>query len=341
MIKKVPVEEAIGEVIAHDMTQVIPNEFKGPRFRKGKIIEESDVPILKQMGKEHIYIVDLDGNQLHEDEAAQRLSQLVDGEHLDLTTPTEGKIYLQAACPGLLKIDKELLFAANRIKDILLTAGHNNSPVAAGENLMSVRVNPLIIDEELIQQTEELLAEEELIKLLPFSNPQVGIVVTGNEVYTGKVEDAFVPAMKRKFKRWGGQLLNYTYVPDDKEAIKDAICQMKEEGAEIIITSGGMSVDADDVTSQAIAATGAEVIHDSIPAAPGNKLMTAYLDEVPILGLPAAIIFYRVTVLDLIYPRLLAGERISKEDIIRLSHGGLCHQCNTCQYPHCSFGKGE
>ena len=146
--------------------------------------------------------------------------------------------------------------------------------------------------------------------------------------------------IERKTARWGGEVLETIYVPDDKERITEAIWQVKDKGAEVIIVSGGMSVDADDVTPGGIKDAGAEVVTYGAPVLPGNKLMVAYLDGIPLLGLPAAIIFYEITVFDLVYPRLLAEEKITKEDIIRLSHGGLCHHCSTCQYPNCSFGKG-
>lgn len=339
-IKKIPVEEAVGCKFAHDLTQIIPGEFKGPRFRRGETIKEEYLPVLESMGKRQVYIFDLDDDYLHEDEAASRISRAVQGTGINLTAPQEGKIYLTAANDGLLKVDKELLFAVNCIEDVLVTASHNNLPVEQGTKLAGVRVNPLVIEEAKVSQVEELVVKKDLFTVLSFSNPKVGIVVTGNEVYSGQIEDKFLPTIKRKTACWGGEVLETIYVPDEKERITEAILQVKDKGAEIIIVSGGMSVDADDVTPDGIKDAGVDVVTYGAPVLPGNKLMVAYLDGIPLLGLPAAIIFYEVTVLDLIYPRLLAGEEITKGDIIRLSHGGLCHHCRTCQYPHCSFGKG-
>ncbi len=338
-IKKISVEASIGKVIAHDMTQIIPGEYKGARFKKGDIIEEKDIEILKEMGKESIYVLDLDDNTLHEDEAALRMSKKVKNIHLTLSEPHEGKISLIAQKDGILKLDKELLFEVNSEDDILITAAQSNIPVKEGEIVSGIRINPLTINEKKIERVEEILNQRSLFELHPYKNLKVGMVITGNEVYEGRIDDKFLPTLKKKFNRWGGSLLDYKYVPDDSEKIKNALLDLKEKGADILITGGGMSVDPDDVTPLGIKNTGAEVIKHGVPVLPGNKLMVAYLEDIPVLGLPACLIFEEITVFDIIYPRVLAGEKITKNDLIKLSYGGLCHHCPVCQYPHCSFGK--
>lgn len=338
-LEKIAVEKAVGKTIAHDMTQIIPEEYKGARFKKGYIIKEADIKVLKDMGKENIYVVDLDADYLHEDEAAAKMVELSVGQGIELSEPEEGKIELKAKIKGFFKIDTELLFAANRIKDLLLTTIHNNVPVEKGDVLAGIRVNPLIVEKQRIKELEELLAGNKIFNVLSFANPKVGVVITGNEVYYGRIEDKFLPVLKRKFKRWGGELMRAIFVPDDKEKITEALLELKAEGAEVLITGGGMSVDPDDLTPSGIKDTGAEIVSYGAPVLPGNKLMTAYLDDIPLLGLPACVIFYKITVFDLIYPRILAGDKIDKNLITALSLGGLCRHCDSCTFPNCEFGK--
>jgi len=337
--KKISVKKAVGKTIAHDMTQIIPGEYKGARFKKGHIVEEKDISVLRDMGKESLYIIDLDRDDLHEDEAALRIAEAVCGEGFTFVGPEEGKVTLKASYPGMMKINKELLLKTNNVKDVLITSIHNKVPVKKGDNAAGIRINPLVISEKIIAEIENMAADKYIFEISPFNNYKVGLVVTGNEVYHERIEDKFVPTIKSKLKRWGGELLDFTFVPDDKDLIKEALLDLKEKGAELLITGGGMSVDPDDLTPSGIRATGAEIISYGAPVLPGNKLMLAYLDDTPVLGLPACVLFYKITVFDIIYPRILAGEKISRKDIVQLSLGGFCRHCEVCQYPNCSFGK--
>ena len=338
-IKKISVDDSIGQVVAHDMTQIIPGEYKGARFKKGHIIKEEDISVLKDMGKENIYVLNLDKDTLHEDEAASRMASIFKSDNIKLEDPHEGKISLISKVDGILIINKDLLFKANSESDILITTGHTNSPVKKGEVIAGVRINPLTIEVDKIDKVLSILKENELFKINPYKELKVGLVITGNEVYHGRIEDKFLPTLKKKFNRWGGKLLDFKYVPDDPEKITNSLLELKNKGADILLTGGGMSVDPDDVTPLGIKNTGADIIKYGVPVLPGNKLMVAYLDQIPILGLPACVIFERTTVFDIVYPRILSGEKITKDKLVKLSYGGLCHDCPVCQFPHCSFGK--
>ncbi|MGM0471030.1 MAG: molybdopterin-binding protein [Bacillota bacterium] len=341
-MKKVPVEEAVGMVLAHDMTQIIPDEFKGPRFKKGHVVKEEDIAVLKRMGKRHIYSFELDEDQCHEDEAAIRIGEAVQGAGIELEGPSEGKVSLVSAQQGLLKVDKQGLQEINVFDNLILATLHNNTPVTAGRSVGGTRINPLIIDEEELQEVEKTGGKfaDGLIKIKPYINYQIGIVVTGSEVYSGEIEDKFAPVLKDKIENLNGEVLDVRYAPDDKEQIKQEILELVEAGAEVLIVSGGMSVDPDDVTPQSIKKTGAEIITYGAPVLPGSMFTMAYLDEVPILGIPACGMYNETTVFDLVFPRVLAGERLTREDIIDFAHGGLCLKCEVCRYPNCSFGKG-
>ena len=339
--RKIRTENAVGRVIAHDLTQVVPGEFKGARFEKGDVIEKDDIHLLKKMGKDHVFVIDLSEDQLHEDEAALRISEAVNGPGVSSSEPTEGKVEFEAEYRGLLKVDRELLFEANDLEEVLISSRHDNTPVEKGSDFAGARVNSLVVSSSRVEKLETLLGDRFLFSVKSYSNPSVGLVVTGTEVYEGRIEDQFLPTLKRKLSRWGGSLMEEVpVVPDDQDEITSALCSLKESGADILIAGGGMSVDPDDLTPEGIRKTGANVVSYGVPALPGNKLMLAYLGEVPVIGLPACVLFDKVTTFDLIFPRILAGEKLERSDLLKLSHGGYCLHCETCTYPDCSFGKG-
>jgi len=340
-MKKVPVEEAVGMVLGHDMTQIIPGEFKGVRFKKGHIIKEEDISVLKSMGKNHIYSFELNEGQCHEDEAAIRIAKTVQGDGIELDGPNEGKVSLIAKQSGLLKVNKSGLAAINSCDELILATLHNNTVVKEGQVLAGTRINPLIIEEEKIKKVEEVGKEftDGVLNLRLFQNLHVGILITGSEVYSGRIEDKFAPVLKEKVNELNSKVLEVRYAPDDPEKIKEEILDLIEAGAELIITGGGMSVDPDDVTPSGIRKTGAKIETYGAPVLPGSMFMLAYLDEVSILGVPACGMYNDTTVLDLILPRVLTGEEVTRDDIIDLAHGGLCLKCDVCSHPVCPFGK--
>jgi molybdenum cofactor synthesis domain-containing protein len=342
-MKKVKTEEAAGMMICHDITKIVPGEFKGRAFKKGHIISEEDMPHLLKLGKEHIYVWEELDNTLHEDAAAQRIAQSIAGQGIKLTEPNEGKINLVAETNGLLKINSDLLWELNRIDQLAVATLHNNRLVKAGEIVAGTRVIPLVIDEQKILRAEELLAshQSQLIQVLPLRSLAVGMVTTGNEVYFGRIKDAFGPAVKNKLAEYGCTLLEQVFTPDDQEVIARSVIDLIARGAEMIVVTGGMSVDPDDNTPAAIRATGAEIISYGSPVLPGSMLLVAYYNNIPVLGLPGCVMYAKTTVFDLVLPRILAGERMTKQDIAMLGHGGLCLECTECVFPHCSFGKGR
>ncbi|MDI9481533.1 MAG: molybdopterin-binding protein [Syntrophomonadaceae bacterium] len=339
-MQSIRVEDAVGTVLCHDLTKIVPGEYKGPAFKKGQIITEKDIPELLNMGKSHIFVWELKEGQLHENEAAERLSRALAGKGIVFTEPSEGKVSLVAEFDGMLSINEEILMQVNMIDDMVAATQSNRRPMKKGDKVASVRVVPLLIAEEKIQQVEELTKECETISVKPFHHLKVGVVTTGSEVFHGRIEDKFGPVILKKMQSYGCQILGQTIVPDDMEQITRAILTMQDEGAELILTTGGMSVDPDDLTPSAVRAAGAEIVTYGAPVLPGSMLMVAYLDGIPILGLPACVMYHKSTVFDLMLPTVLAGERISKAMVARLGLGGLCLNCEVCRYPVCTFGTG-
>jgi len=341
LLKTVAVEEAEGMVLCHDLTQIVPGEFKGPAFRKGHIVRKEDIPRLRDMGKENLYVWDLSQGLVHEDEAALRIAAAVAGPGIRLSGPREGKMELFTACSGLLKVNVSGLLEVNRVTGVMLACLHNNQPVPVDRLVGGTRIIPLVIEEEKLQEVLAICQQyPPLLQVKPFTRNKVGMITTGSEVYYGRIKDGFGPVIAAKVEQTGSTLLGQLFVPDSLEMIVSAIHQWLEEGAEIITITGGMSVDPDDLTPAGIRAAGGEVITYGAPVLPGAMFMLAYINDVPIMGIPGCAMYHQTSIFDLIFPRLLAGERVTHEEIIQLAHGGLCAGCQTCRYPDCSFGKG-
>ncbi|MDX9873025.1 MAG: molybdopterin-binding protein [Clostridia bacterium] len=338
-MQKVRVEDAVGMVLAHDITRIVPGEFKGAAFRKGHIIREEDINSLLDLGKEHIYIWENKEGWLHENEAVEAIVKATAGAGVNLTEPREGKIIYEAAFNGILKIDVNRLIQINSVDQIVLSTLHNNRPVERGQMVASARIVPLIIEEEKIREVQEIAGGVPVIEVKPLLSKRVGIVTTGSEVYKGRIKDAFGPTLQQKLNHYGCEVIRQTIVPDDPEMIKEAIREMRSFGAELILTTGGMSVDPDDLTPSSIRDLGAKIVAHGSPVLPGSQFMMAYWDDIPVMGLPGCVMYSRRTIFDLILPRVLAGEIIKREDLTRLAHGGLCLNCEVCTYPNCGFGK--
>ena len=339
-MKSVRVEDAIGMILCHDITKIVPGEFKGRAFKKGHIIKEEDVKELLSIGKEHIYVWEAKEGMLHENDAAIRLKDLVCGTGLEFGEIKEGKINFIAKKDGLLKIDKEELLKINMLGDIIVSTMHNNTPVKKGEIVGATRVIPLVIDEEKIIEAEKTV-KKGIINIEEIKSKKVFMITTGSEVYHGRIKDAFGPAVKKKLEYYGCKLVNQTILPDDKDKIVAEIKRALKEGAEMIVCTGGMSVDPDDVTPTAIKECGADLVSYGAPVLPGAMFLLSYYGDIPILGLPGCVMYSKRTVFDLVLPRVLADEKLTMRDLALYGHGGLCLDCKVCTFPHCSFGKGE
>lgn len=338
-MRMIHVTEAVGTILSHDITKIVPGEFKGRAFKKGHIISPEDVGELLKIGKENIYIWELKDGEIHENDAAYRLANGACGENLRLTEPSEGKINLIAETTGLLKVDRELLYSLNSIDEIIFTTRHTNSLVGKGDVVAGTRVVPLVIKERKIIQAEELLQRADLITILPLRQYNVGLIITGSEVFHQRIIDGFGPVVSKKFEALGSNIIEQIFVPDDSTEISNAIQNLLAKGAEAIAVTGGMSVDPDDVTPLGIRQTGANLITYGLPVLPGSMFLLAYYGEIPIMGLPGCVMHSKATAFDIILPRILAGEKLTKQNLLELAHGGLCLQCSECRYPVCPLGK--
>ncbi len=344
--KIIPVTEAVGTVLSHDITEIRPGEFKGRAFKKGHIVREEDIEHLQRLGKEHLYILKIQDDEMHENDAADAMAKAITGDGVKLKgEPNEGKINIIAETDGLLKVDREALLELNMLGEVMCATIHNNSVVKEGQLVAATRAIPLVVKKAVVEEAVKIAERAGgLLSVKRVRKPRTGVVITGNEVFHGKIKDAFEPVIRKKISALDGEITGVHFAPDDAAIIEEKIRDLITRGADLIITTGGMSVDPDDVTRFAIRNLGVNEIHYGSPVLPGSMFVVAYLkntdnSDIPILGIPACGMYASITVFDLVLPRVLAGERVGRKELAELGHGGICLKCETCRYPVCPFGK--
>ena len=339
-MKTMNVRDAVGQVLCHDITQIIVGEKKGPVFRKGHIIREEDIPVLLSVGKEHVYVWEHNEHMLHENEAAEILRQICQGPGMHASEVKEGKVELTADMDGLLKIRKEGLAAVNCLGQMMIATRHGNFPVREGDKLAGTRIIPLVIEKEKMEAARQAAGPDPLLYVLPFTRKKAGVVTTGSEVFHGRIKDTFTPVLEKKLAEYGVEIIDHQICDDDHEMITKAILSQIEKGAELVLCTGGMSVDPDDRTPLAIRNTGARIVSYGAPVLPGAMFLLGYYKEkIPVAGLPGCVMYAGRTIFDLVLPRLLAGDMINAQELADLGEGGLCLNCSVCTFPNCGFGK--
>ncbi len=342
-MKEIRTEDAVGHVLCHDITQIIKDKKKGVLFKKGHIVREEDIPALLSVGKEHLYVWEKQEGILHENEAAEILYTISADEHMHGSDIKEGKIELIADCDGVLKIRRDALLAVNRLGEMMIASRHGDFPVKKGDKIAGTRIIPLVIEKSKMDRAVEAAGSEPIFSILPYHAKKVGIVTTGSEVQKGLIKDTFTPVLKEKLSEFSCQVIGQTMPGDERTQITSDILKFIDDGADMVICSGGMSVDPDDRTPGAIKDTGTEIITYGAPVLPGAMLLLSYYKKndkiIPILGLPGCVMYAKRTVFDLILPRIMADDPILTEEIASYGEGGLCLNCNICTFPNCGFGK--
>lgn len=322
-MKEISVQDAVGSVLVHDITEIVRGVVKDARFRKGHIVREEDIPVLLRLGKEHIFVWEDDASKLHENDAAEILRAITQGENLTASDIKEGKIELKATCDGVFEVDAEKLNAINAVEEICIATLANKIPVRKNKSVAGMRVIPLVIDKAKMERVKEIAGAVPLMKIAPYKNFKVGLVVTGSEIFHERIKDTFTPVIESKLKSFGLRVDERRISDDSKEMTREKISELLSSGCEMILCTGGMSVDPDDRTPAAITSTGAQVVIYGAPVLPGAMFMLAYLGDVPIMGLPGCVMHCSKTVFDLILPRVLTGERLTRRDFTTLGVGGL------------------
>lgn len=339
-MKLMKTEEAVGQILCHDITQIIKGVTKDAVFRKGHVIREEDIPVLLSVGKDHIYIWENNEDMLHENEAAQILYDICKNEHMHPSDVKEGKIEVIADCDGVLKINREILKGINSLGEMMVASRHGDFPVKKGDKIAGTRVIPLVIEKDKMENAKAMAGGNPIFKIMPYLKKKVGIVTTGNEVFYGRIKDTFTPVIVDKISEYGAEVIGHEISNDDHENIAKCIRKLLDMGANMIICTGGMSVDPDDKTPAAIRSVADHMVTYGAPVLPGAMFLLAYYgDNIPILGLPGCVMYAKRTIFDLVLPRIMAGEVLTAEDFHVLGEGGLCLSCQICTFPNCGFGK--
>ena len=339
-MKLIKTEDAVGHVLCHDMTQIIKDQYKDARFRKGHVVTEEDIPVLLSMGKEHLYVWEMTPGMVHENDAAERMAALCGKVNMNWSEVKEGKIELTAACDGLFRVNSEKLITVNSVEDVMIATRKGNTAVRKGDKLAGTRVIPLIIPEEKLQAAEAAAGDTPLLELLPYTKKTAAIIATGGEVKKGLIQDTFTPVVKDKLAAYGIETLAVTYSGDGVENVADAIAEARKTGADIILCTGGMSVDPDDNTPGGIKASGARIVTYGAPVLPGAMFLLGYYEDgTVVMGLPGCVMYAGATIFDLALPRIAAGVEMTRADFAAMGEGGLCLGCRPCHWPICPFGK--
>jgi len=339
-MKLIRTEDAVGQVLCHDITQIIKGVTKDAVFRKGHIITEEDIPVLLSVGKEHLYVWENDENMLHENDAAEILREICQGENMHPSEVKEGKIELIADVDGLLTIKRDRLLAVNSLGEMMIASRHGGTAVKKGDKICGTRVIPLVIEKEKMARAKEAAGAEPIFNIIPFKAKNFGVITTGSEVFKGRIQDTFTPVIEEKLAEFGGKMTEHVILDDDHEKVTAAIKEMLDAGVDMVICTGGMSVDPDDRTPLAIKNSGAEIISYGSPVLPGAMFLLSYMqDGRPVLGLPGCVMYAKRTIFDLVLPFLVSDVRISASDLAAYGEGGLCLNCKVCTFPNCGFGK--
>ena len=337
-MKKIAVEQAVGMTLCHDITKMVDG-FKGAAFKRGHVIRAEDVEELLNIGKKTVFIWEENAGELHEEDCARRMAAMAPVEGAHYTTPSEGKVLLMADTRGMLRVNTALLRKINSIGDITISTLPDHYPVEVGARLASMRIVPLVTKEVQIIEAEKLCENEMLLDLRPYQHKKIGVIITGSEVYSGRIKDKFEPVVRRKMEHYPSEILGVTICDDDLDMIVNAAKTYLDQGADFLIFTGGMSVDPDDLTPTAIRKLGADIVSHGVPSQPGNMTLVAYLGDVAVLGVPGAAISLPTTMFDVLLPQIFAGDKLTKKDLVNLGDGGLCQMCKACHFPNCTFGR--
>ncbi len=337
-MKKIPVEKAVGMALCHDITEMRKG-FKGAAFKRGHIIQNEDVDRLLNLGKKTVFVFEEKSGEIHEDDAALRMAAMCSMEYCHYSGPSEGKMLAFSDIEGIFRVNKPLLDKINSIGDITVCSLPDNYPVKKGVRVASMRIIPLVTEEEQIVTAEKMCENERVFRLLPYKYKRIAVIITGSEIYSGRIKDRFEPVVRAKMEKFPCEITGLAICDDSIDMIKSKAKEFLEAGADFLIFTGGMSVDPDDITPTAIKELGADIVSYGVPAQPGNMTLVAYLGDIPMLGVPGAAVNLPITLFDVFLPRIFAGEKLTKQDIINMGDGGLCQMCEVCHFPNCTFGR--
>lgn len=341
-LRSIRVEESADKTALHDMTRIVPGKSKGAEFSRGQKITVGDICRLQQMGRQYVYVEEDNPPQelwVHENEAALSFAAALAGEGVTFEgAPREGKIDLVSGREGLFVVEDGRLEQFNMISGVMCASRRSGLPTASGRSLAGVRAIPLFLPRRDFERAMAVLASGPIFQVLPMRKARVGIIVTGTEVFQGLIEDKFAPIITSKVEAYGCSVVGSIIAPDDRHVISRAAVRLMEAGADLLVTTAGLSVDPDDVTRGALSDAGAVDMLYGAPILPGAMTLLARIGQVQVMGVPACALYFKTTSFDMLLPRLLAGLQVTRRDLARLGHGSFCLGCKACTFPKCPLG---
>ncbi len=318
----VPIREAIGHVLAHNLLDQGGHKV----LAKGRLLQEFDYAKLEALGLETVIVAALDSTDLSENEGARRVADAVAGPGIEIKAPGVGRANLLAAHYGPLYINVPALERLNNIDaGITLATLRNHSLVQPGELVTLVKIIPFGIAEARVVDVESTAREHSpVISVRPLQSCSGALILTGPESARQRLIRDFEPPTRDRLTRLNSHLDDLSCVDHQPEAIARAIREQIDAGRELILVAGiSAIIDQEDVVPTALRLAGGDVAHFGVPVDPGSLLMLGYVGSVPVLGAPSCIKSPKTNVVDWLLPRLLAGERLTRADLVEMGHGGL------------------
>ena len=320
-LKVVGLEETAGKLLAHNVVDDAGHKV----LRKGTRVGVEELALLRELGYARVWVAELSPDDVLEDEVARRLATAMSGPGVEISSLSTGRANVRAVNSGIFKVDVDTLRLINRVAGLAIATRSNNNVVTHGQIVATVKVVPYAMPRLDVEVAEAAAGEAGgILSIRPFQALSVGIVLTGNQASADRLRRVYGGAIRERVEGMGSHVADEFFTVEDADAIARVIGRLVHRGVDVIVVAGETSiVDVNDITPQGVRAAGGEIQVYGAPVDPGNLLMLAYVDNVPVLGAPGCVRSRSANVIDLVLPRLLAGEHLTKEDIVELGHGGL------------------
>ncbi|MCC6315368.1 MAG: molybdopterin-binding protein [Thermomicrobiales bacterium] len=300
------------------------------RFAKGHRLTAEDAATLAELD-EPIHAVQLEPGEIHEDQAALRLAAAVAGPGLERRGPSQSRYNLVAAHKGQVRVDVDRLRAINRVPGMAVFTLHNRVATVPGKVVTGVKITPVATPESALVAAERIAAGEPIVQVAPFQPLVVGVI--SSEGMSDRVRQRFRDIVTRKMGWYGARVLRFVEVPPEADAVGEAVAALRADGADVILSAGGNTIDPLDPALAALQRMGAEMVRFGAPVHPGSMFWMAYLDETPVVNLASCGMYAKASVADLVLPTVMSGARVDIDELADLGYGGLLDRGMAFKFP--------
>lgn len=319
-VKKVPVTEALGHILLHHQIDAHGQKI----LSKGRYITREEIPALEMSGCQEVYVAILDEEDVSENEAAHYLGEMLAGDRLETSRAATGHVNLVATAPGLLKVDQEALLALNSQPGITLATIRTHTVVRPKTITGTIKIIPYAVPRSDLEAAATIAQDNPPLTVKPFVVKRATLIISGSQANEQKVTAGFTAPLRERLAAYGAELKLGPYAPPQETALSHALKLALDEKTEMILVAGETSiVDINDIIPRAIKAIGGEIIQYGMPVKPGNLLLMAYYHGIPVVGVPGCARSKKYNVVDMVLPRLAAGEQLTQRDLLEMGHGGL------------------